>query len=127
MLYERNELMAWSARTLHKSTDKGKMTYSVVRVFDWIAKVLTTYLNDETFSVFKPNQQRAIEEQFAAFFNTLVKNNVIKDYVKPEINHDGEGKITIDIQIEPYFPGRTFIVNLERAKDGKTKSKIQQN
>lgn len=126
LLFEDNELIAWSARTLHKSADKGKMTYSVVRVFDWIAKVLMTYLNQEVFANIKPFVIKGIEEQLAGFFNSLVANDIIKEYKKPTIHHDGQGKITIDIKIEPFYPGRTFVVNITRNSNELAKSKITQ-
>jgi hypothetical protein len=118
MLYDQNEIIAWSARTLHKSADKGKMTYSVVRVFDWIAKVLITYLNQVVFSNISQTQIEAVEKQLGTFFKKLKEEKVIKNYKTPAIIQTGEDKVAINIEIEPFFPARTFVVNLENYADG---------
>ena len=49
MVKEYGKVMAFSAKTLFNGDNLGLQTYSVVRVFDWVTKVLMDFLNRRAF------------------------------------------------------------------------------
>ena len=49
MVNEYSKVMAFSAKTLFNGDNLGLQTYSVVRVFDYISKVLFDFLNRRAF------------------------------------------------------------------------------
>lgn len=51
MVNEYSKVMAFSAKTLFNGDNLGLQTYSVVRVFDYITKVLIDFLNRRAFEI----------------------------------------------------------------------------
>ncbi|MEN2802009.1 type VI secretion system contractile sheath protein TssC, partial [Capnocytophaga sputigena] len=49
MVNEYGKVMAFSAKTLFNGDNIGLQTYSVVRVFDYVTKVLMDFLNRRAF------------------------------------------------------------------------------
>lgn len=52
MVNEYGKVMAFSAKTLFNGDNLGLQTYSVVRVFDYVTKVLMDFLNRRAFENF---------------------------------------------------------------------------
>jgi Type VI secretion system, TssC, VipB len=119
MVKEYGKVMAFSAKTLFNGDNLGLQTYSVVRVFDWVTKVLMDFLNRRAFENFNTSTRKDILDQIVRFLdnitgpNKLIENFNIKRFEQDPIQKD---RIHLDIHLKPYFPAKNFLIKLEGQK-----------
>lgn len=116
---EFGKVLAFSAKTLFNGDNIGLQTYSVVRVFDYVSKVLVDFLNRKAFEKWDSNVKADLRSQIVKFLDNikgpkgLIENWEIK---KIERDPNVKDKINVDILMKPYFPAKTFMVQLEGTK-----------
>ena len=119
MVKEYGKVMAFSAKTLFNGDNLGLQTYSVVRVFDYVAKVMMDFLNRRAFENFTANTRKELNGQIVKFLDSitgpskLIENFTIKRFEQDPVQKD---KIYLDIHMKPYFPAKTFLIKLEGQK-----------
>jgi Type VI secretion system, TssC, VipB len=119
MVKEYGKVMAFSAKTLFNGDNLGLQTYSVVRVFDYVAKVMMDFLNRRAFENFTANTRKELNGQIVKFLdsitgpNKLIENFEIRKFEQDPVQKD---KIYLDIHMKPYFPAKTFLIKLEGQK-----------
>jgi hypothetical protein len=119
MVKEYGKVMAFSAKTLFNGDNLGLQTYSVVRVFDYVAKVMMDFLNRRAFENFNGNTRKELNGQIVKFLdgitgpNKLIENFTITRFEQDPVQKD---KIYLDIYLKPYFPAKTFMIKLEGQK-----------
>lgn len=123
MVNEYGGVMAYSAKTLFNGDNLGLQTYSVVRVFDWIMKVLMDFLNRRAFENWTYNAEQDLRRQIVQFLNGITGPDKIIENFKIqrfERDPDQKDKIYLDIHITPYFPAKNFMIRLDgqRGDDG---------
>jgi len=121
MLSAYGKVQAFSDRTMFNGDNVGLQTYSVVRVFDWINKVLVDFLDRYAFQNYTYETDENLRDQISAFLNSIMgSKKLIKDYTVNEIKRDpGDIKnILIDISITPHFSARSFMVSLSGMDGG---------
>ncbi len=124
MVKEYGKVMAFSAKTLFNGDNLGLQTYSVVRVFDYVTKVMMDFLNRRAFENFNANTRKELMGQIVKFLDSitgpskLIENFTIKRFEQDPIQKD---RIHLDIHLKPYFPAKNFLIKLEGQKgdDGK--------
>ncbi|KZS38902.1 hypothetical protein AWE51_15080 [Aquimarina aggregata] len=119
MVNEYGKVMAFSAKTLFNGDNIGLQTYSVVRVFDYISKVLMDFLNRRAFENFNTTTKNEILKQIIKFLDgvtgpgKLIENFDIKRFAQDDIEKD---KIHVDIRLKPYFPAKNFLIRMDGQK-----------
>ena len=119
MVNEYGRVMAFSAKTLFNGDNIGLQTYSVVRVFDYVTKVLIDFLNRRAFENWDHNMRMDIQSQIVRFLDgiagpgKLIEKFSIKKF---ERDPDQKDRILLDIHMVPYFPAKTFLVSLDGTK-----------
>ena len=116
MVSEFGKVMAFSSKTLFNGDNLGLQTYSVVRVFDWIAKSLCDYLNKMTFQNFNSKTKRAIEKQIIKFLEANKgSDKLIEKFkiLKFEQDPNQKDRILLDIHVKPFFPAKNFVIKLD--------------
>ena len=71
MAKEYGKVMAFSAKTLFNGDNIGLQTYSVVRVFDYVAKVMMDFLNRRAFENFNANTRKELNSQIVKFLDGI--------------------------------------------------------
>ncbi|RZK31301.1 MAG: type VI secretion system contractile sheath protein TssC, partial [Hymenobacter sp.] len=71
MVNEYGRVMAFSAKTLFNGDNIGLQTYSVVRVFDYVTKVLIDFLNRRAFENWDHNMRMDIQGQIVRFLDGI--------------------------------------------------------
>ncbi|MBO9595825.1 MAG: type VI secretion system contractile sheath protein TssC [Niabella sp.] len=125
MVKDQGHVMAFSAKTLFNGDNMGLQTYSVVRVFDYVTKVLIDFLNRRAFENFNANTRRELMTQIVLFLDNisgprkLVENFTIRRFEQDAVKKDN---IHLDIYMKPYFPAKNFLIKMEGQKneEGKT-------
>jgi hypothetical protein len=125
MVNEYGKVMAFSAKTLFNGDNLGLQTYSVVRVFDYVTKVLMDFLNRRAFENFNYETQRELKSQIAKFLNSIAgPGKLIEDFTITRFEQDPNQKdrVFLDINMKPYFPAKNFLIKMDGQKgdDGNT-------
>ena len=119
MVNEFSKVMAFSGKTLFNGDNLGLQTYSVVRVFDYIAKVLIDFLNRRAFENFSSKTEDDLRRQIVKFLDSIQgPTRLIEKFKMIRIQQDKKQKdrVWLDIHITPYFPSKSFVIQLEGRK-----------
>lgn len=116
---EWGRVMPYSAKTLFNGDNIGMKTYSVVRVFDFIAKVLSDFLNRRAFELWTTQMEKNLRSQIVKFLDgiqgpdKLIEKFQILRFEKDDTQPD---HVFLDIHITPFFPAKSFLVKLDGYK-----------
>jgi len=119
MVSEYGKVMAFSSKTLFNGDNIGLQTYSVVRVFDYINKVLIDFLNRRAFENWTAKTEADLRGQIVRFLDTikgpdkLIEKFRVIRFERDELQKD---RIYLDINITPYFPAKSFVLKLDGHK-----------
>ncbi|MBO7507238.1 MAG: DUF5458 family protein [Paludibacteraceae bacterium] len=119
MVNEYSKVMAFSAKTLFNGDNLGLQTYSVVRVFDYVTKVLFDFLNRRSFENWSGKTERDLRSQIVKFLDgiqgpsKLIERSKIIRLEKDPVQKD---RVYLDIHITPYFPAKSFVIKLDGQK-----------
>ena len=119
MVNEYGKIMAFSAKTLFTGDNIGLQTYSVVRVFDYVTKVLLDFLNRRAFENWTPRNEDDLRKQIVTFLDgikgadKLIENFKIVRFEQDKVNKD---RVWLDIRLTPYFPTKSFVIKMDGHK-----------
>ena len=119
MVNEYGKVMAFSAKTLFNGDNLGLQTYSVVRVFDYVTKVMMDFLNRRAFENFNANTRKDLMNQIVKFLDGITgPDKLIEDFTIRRFEQDPvqKDKIHLDIHMKPYFPAKNFMIKMEGQK-----------
>ena len=118
MVKEWDKVMAFSAKTLYNGNDIGLQTYSVVRVFDYVGKVIIDFLNRQAFVNWTPKVQKDLSKEISKYLKSIMgSDKIIQDYKLMRLEQDPETKrINIDLHLTPFFPAKNFMMKLGGTK-----------
>lgn len=119
MVNEYGKVMAFSAKTLFNGDNLGLQTYSVVRVFDYIAKVLIDFLNRRAFENWNAKTEKDLRIQIIKFLDSIQgADRLIEKFkiTRFERNIKQKDQIFLDLHITPFFPAKSFIIKLDGTK-----------
>lgn len=119
MVNEYGKVMAFSAKTLFNGDNLGLQTYSVVRVFDHVTKVLMDFLNRRAFENFNSKTRKEIMSQIMRFLDGITgPGKLIEKFSIKRFEQDPKQKdrIFLDIHMVPYFPAKNFMIKMDGQK-----------
>jgi len=119
MVNEYGKVMAFSAKTLFNGDNLGLQTYSVVRVFDYITKVLIDFLNRRAFENWNARTEKELRSQIVRFLDSITgPSNLIEKFKILRFEQDPvqKDRIFLDIHMTPYFPSKSFMIKLDGQK-----------
>ena len=116
-IYRSNVLM--TCNWLVGRDNLGLQTYSVVRVFDYVTKVLMDFLNRRAFENFTAKTRKEIMNQIVRFLDgitgpdKLIENFEVRRFEQDAVQKD---RIYLDIHLKPYFPAKNFLIKMDGHK-----------
>ena len=119
MVNEYGKVMAFSAKTLFNGDNLGLQTYSVVRVFDYVTKVLMDFLNRRAFENFNAKTRKELMSQIVKFLDNITgPDKLIEDFSIRRFEQDPNQKdrVFLDIHMKPYFPAKNFMIKMDGQK-----------
>ncbi|WP_109852738.1 DUF5458 family protein [Aquimarina sp. AU58] len=119
MVNEYGKVMAFSAKTLFNGDNLGLQTYSVVRVFDYVTKVLMDFLNRRAFENFNARTRKELMGQIVKFLDGITgPDKLIEDFSIKRFEQDPlqKDQIHLDIHMRPYFPAKNFMIKMDGQK-----------
>lgn len=117
LVFEWKQVSAFSDRTLFTGEPVGMQTYSVVRVFDWVMKVLIDFGNriyGENFTTFQI--ENVLKRQIVQFLEKLKHEwRFIEDWGDLVIRRDPNNpkRILLSVRLLPLWPTETVVITLE--------------
>ncbi|WP_413511006.1 DUF5458 family protein [Myroides odoratus] len=123
MVNEYGKIMAFSAKTLFDGENIGLQTYSVVRVFDYVTKVLLDFLNRRAFENWNAKNEDDLRRQIVVFLDGIKgADKLIEKFkiVRFEQDKNQKDRVWLDIRLTPYFPTKSFVIKLDghKGEDG---------
>lgn len=108
-------VMAFSNQSLYNGSAISHHEYPIVRVFDWIKKVLMNYMHEitlETWDSYKSSQQ--LKDKIQGFLNHYQGYQYLfSDYkLGTPIQNPDTKVVTVDISITPFYIGKNFLIKL---------------
>lgn len=119
MVNEYGKIMAFSAKTLFSGDNIGLQTYSVVRVFDYVTKVLLDFLNRRAFENWTAKNEDDLRKQIVRFLDGIKgADKLIEKFkiVRFEQDKHQKDRVWLDIRLTPYFPAKSFVIKLDGHK-----------
>ncbi|MFZ4398504.1 MAG: hypothetical protein ACOYO1_00605 [Bacteroidales bacterium] len=122
MVYSEGRVMAFNNTTLYNGDNDAMKEYPIVRVFDWIKKVLMNYVHEVALENWdKYTSPDKLKEKLQSFLNDYQGyGKLFQKYEIKEPTQDPKTKrITVDINVIPYFAAKNFIIKLAADKKDK--------
>lgn len=119
MVNEYGKIMAFSAKTLFTGDNIGLQTYSVVRVFDYVTKVLLDFLNRRAFENWNSKNEDNLRMQIVQFLDSIKgPDKLIEKFKITRFEQDPVKKdqVWLDVRLTPYFPDKSFVIKLDGHK-----------
>lgn len=123
MVYSEGRVMAFNNSTLYNGDNIAGTEYPIVRVFDWVKKVLMNFVHDVALENWDPFETPVkLRDKIAAFLNEQQKNlNLYKDFTVELPTQDEKTKrISLNVTLVPYFAAKNFTIKLSADKDDKS-------
>jgi hypothetical protein len=118
MVNEWGKIMAFSDKTLYDGANQKFQTYSIVRVYDYLSKVLVDFCNRRAFENFDSRTEREFRNQITQYLEGKKwDDKVIENYEIITLKKEND-KVLIEIALEPKYPAVSFKINLEAEKEG---------
>lgn len=120
LVKEFGKVMAFSGKTLFDGPNEGRQTYSVVRVFNHVGKTSMDFFNRIAFETWDPKRQQQTRKELVRYLDSIKgSGKLIKRYeiLRLERNDkDLEKHIYFDVFLEPFFPGKSYIMKMHGMK-----------
>jgi hypothetical protein len=118
MVDEWGKIMAFSDKTLYDGANQKFQTYSIVRVYDYLSKVLVDFCNRRAFENFDNKTEREFKNQITEYLEGKKWDDKIIENYEIITLKKVDDKVLIEIALEPKYPAVSFKINLEAEKQG---------
>lgn len=122
MVYSEGRVMAFNNTTLYNGDNAAMKEYPIVRVFDWVKKVLMNFVHEVALENWDPyNSPKNLKAKIQAFLNDYKGyGNLFQNYEIKEPTQDPVTKrITCDISLTPFYSAKNFIIKVSADKKDK--------
>ena len=122
MVYSEGRVMAFNNTTLYNGDNTAMKEYPIVRVFDWVKKVLMNFVHEVALENWDPyNSPKNLKAKIQAFLNDYKGyGNLFQNYEIKEPTQDPVTKrITCDISLTPFYSAKNFIIKVSADKKDK--------
>ena len=119
---EDGHVFAYSNRTLYNGASTSLQEYPIVRVFDWIKKVLMGYMHDISLENWDPyKSSQSLKDKIQGFLSHYQGyQHLFSDYRLGEPVQNPQNKeVTVSLSIIPYYVGKTTLLKLKADKTKK--------
>lgn len=114
MVEERGRTMAFSNRSLYNGGALGLKEYPIVRVSDWIGKVLQNFFNSVALNNWNPKVKADLQQAIHSFLSDYKgPGRLLEDYSLKKLDQDQNTKdIKVEVELKPYFAASNFYIRL---------------
>jgi len=119
MVYSEGRVMAFNNTTLYNGDLDAMKEYPIVRVFDWVKKVLMNYVHEVALENWDPyNSPKNLKSKIQDFLNQYKGyGNLFQNYEIGDPRQDPVTKqITCDVTLTPFYAAKNFIIKVAASK-----------
>ena len=116
MVSEGGRVIAFSNRTLYNGTSINLQEYPVVRMFEWVKKVLMNYTHEIALENWNPYKSpRELKEKIQQFLNHYqIYHNYFSSYkVGEPFQNPNTKNVTVELSITPFYTNKNYLVKLQ--------------
>lgn len=108
------QVMAFSNRTPYDGPTIELQEYPIVRVFDWVSKVIQQFCNDEAFIIWDATIRSEMVENLQHFLSKYKgTGKLYENYSIKGVNKDATtGNILVQVELKPFFAAKNFLIEL---------------
>lgn len=124
------QVMAFSNRTPYEGSTAELQEYPIVRVFNWVSKVIQQFCNDEAFVIWDATVKSEMVDNIQSFLSKYKgAGKLYENYSIKGVNRDAEtGNILVQVELKPFFAAKNFLIELTGTTDkGKMTMKWKDN
>ena len=122
MVYSEGRVMAFNNTTLYNGDLDAMKEYPIVRVFDWVKKVLMNFVHEVALENWDPyNSPKNLKSKIQEFLNMYKGyGNLFQNYEIGEPRQDPVTKqITCDVTLTPFYAAKNFVIKVAADKKDK--------
>ncbi len=122
MVYSEGRVMAFNNTTLYNGDLDAMKEYPIVRVFDWVKKVLMNFVHEVALENWDPyNSPKNLKAKIQQFLNMYKGyGNLFQNYEIGEPRQDPVTKqITCNVTLTPFYAAKNFIIKVAADKKDK--------
>ena len=122
MVFSEGRVMAFNNTTLYNGDLEAMKEYPIVRVFDWVKKVLMNFVHEVALENWDPyNSPKNLKAKIQEFLNMYKGyGNLFQNYEIGEPRQDPVTKrITCDITLTPFYAAKNFVIKVAADKKDK--------
>ena len=122
MVYSEGRVMAFNNTTLYNGDNTAMKEYPIVRVFDWVKKVLMNFVHEVALENWDPyNSPKNLKAKIQAFLNDYKGyGNLFQNYeIKAPTQDPVTKRITCDISLTPFYSAKNFVIKVSADKKDK--------
>lgn len=122
MVYSEGRVMAFNNSTLYNGDNPAMREYPIVRVFDWVKKVLMNFVHDVALENWDPfTTPVQLKDKINKFLNEYQGyGNLFSDFtVEMPVQDPVTKVISVDVSLTPYFAAKNFSIKLSADKKDK--------
>ena len=123
MVYSEGRVMAFNNSTLYNGDNIAMTEYPIVRVFDWVKKVLMNFVHDVALENWDPfTTPIQLKDKIKAFLNERQGyGNLFSSFeIAMPVQDPVTKRISVDVKLVPYFAAKNFTIKLSADKKDKT-------
>lgn len=123
MVYSEGRVMAFNNTTLYNGDLTAMKEYPIVRVFDWVKKVLMNYVHEvalENWDTY--NSPKNLKSKIQDFLNQFKGyGNLFQDYeIGNPVQDPVTKNISVDISLTPFYAAKNFVIKVAASKSEKS-------
>lgn len=113
------QVMAFSNRTTYDGSMMELQEYPIVRVFDWVSKVIQQFCNDEAFVIWDATVKSEMVDNLQRFLSKYKGvGNLYENYAIKGVNKDPRtGNILVQVELKPFYAAKNFLIELTGTAD----------
>lgn len=122
MVYSEGRVMAFNNSTLYNGDNPAMREYPIVRVFDWVKKVLMNFVHNVALENWDPfTTPVQLKDKISEFLNKYQGyGNLFSDFtVEMPVQDPVTKVISVDVSLTPYFAAKNFSIKLSADKKDK--------
>ncbi|HBJ76629.1 MAG TPA: hypothetical protein DDY68_01925 [Porphyromonadaceae bacterium] len=123
MVYSEGRVMAFNNSTLYNGDNTAMKEYPIVRVFDWVKKVLMNFVHEVALENWDPyNSPKQLKASIQNFLNDYKGyGNLFSNYdIKEPVQDPVTKRITCDISLTPFYAAKNFVIKVAADKSSKS-------